>query len=846
VPSEPEHGFVGRSRELLTAERLLAGERYVVFQGDGGEGKTTLAAELARWLVFTRRFRRGAFARLDQDGDARKVLYAIGEQLVPGYLSRAAQNPAHARQLVERALAEQATVIVLDNMESVLAPAPGSEAHLAFEPETLKGIMGLCQALAKHGETRLIFTSREPLPEPFSRNLVKVDRLDRPDAIRLVGRVLGEGKLMPDAADPGESEQEIEKLVDAVGCHARSLVLLAGEVVASGVRRATEKLQELMASLEAKYPGERERSLLASVELSLCRLPAGTRRKIRPLGVFQGGGSLGAIGMALGLGAQECVALARELVGVGLAELLEFGYLRLDPALAPVLLGEMSAEEREAARAAWAQAMAAMVDFLYQQRAKDANLAGNLALLELPNLLAALEYLREIAAPERVVGLATRLEALIAPLGRPKALARVVDIRAEAAHRLGAWGHARFEAERAAIERLLEQGRNGEAVDAARSLLDRARAAGENAYDEADYDCAMVQITLGRALQMSGGAEEAVAHLDVARQRLQSLGETSMADAALTEKGDCLRDLGRYDDAAKAYEEAVEKAAERDNPRSVAVNKNQLATVRRHQKRYPEALRLYDEVLHIFKQLGEPASVATVWHQIGIVHQQAGQHEAAEKAYQESLKLEVQRANRSGEASTLNQLGNLYSLMGRREEAVHFYRQAAEVYVDLRDLRGEGFARYNIANQLIALKRSDEARQELLRAIECDKPFGHAAEPWKTFAILRNLERAVGNEPAARKARDQAMQAYLAYRRAGGENRTPAGELCALVASQPDAARGALAELGPSPDLPADLRALIPLLEAVLAGSRDPALAEDPNLNYADAAELLLLIESLS
>jgi len=106
-------------------------------------------------------------------------------------------------------------VIVLDNMESVLAPAPGSEAHLAFEPETLKGIMGLCQALAKHGETRLIFTSREPAARAVLPNLVKVDRLDRPDAIRLVGRVLGEGKLMPDAADPGESEQEIEKLVDA-------------------------------------------------------------------------------------------------------------------------------------------------------------------------------------------------------------------------------------------------------------------------------------------------------------------------------------------------------------------------------------------------------------------------------------------------------------------------------------------------------------------------------------------------------------------------------------------------------------------------------------------------------
>jgi tetratricopeptide (TPR) repeat protein len=848
VPAEPEHGFVGRSRELLAAERLLAGERYVVFQGDGGEGKTTLAAELARWLVFTRRFRRGAFARLDQDGDARKVLYAIGDQLVPNYLSRAAQSAAQARQLVERALAEQATVIVLDNMESVLAPAPGSEAQLAFEPETLKGIVELCQALAKQGETRLIFTSREPLPEPFSRNLVKVDRLDRPDAIRLVGGVLGEGNLMPHAADPGESEQEIEKLVDAVGCHARSVVLLAGEVVASGVRRATEKLHELMASLEAKHPGERERSLLASVELSLRRLPAETRRKIRPLGVFQGGGSLPAIAMALGLDTErdEEIALARDLVGVGLAEQLEFGYLRLDPALAPALLAGMSAEEREAARVAWAEAIAAMVGFLRQQLSKDANLALNLALLELPNLLAALDYVRETAAPERMVDLATSLEALIAPLARPKALARVVEIRTEAAQRLGAWGNARFEAEAAAIERLIDQGGHNEAVGAARLLIEKAQAAGENASDEAAFRLAVAHFLLGRTLKRGGGAEEAVAHLDVARLRFQSLGKTRMANVALVDKADCLRALGHYEEAAEAYAESIQKAEEIRDPRQVAVNKNQLATVRRHQKRYPEALRLYGEVLHIFKQLGEPAAVATVWHQIGRVHEHAHQYDAAEKAYQESLKLEVQRANRSGEAITLLQFGNLYSRMGRPEEAVRFYRQAAEVFVELKDLANEGRTRNNIAFQLIVLKRYDEARQELLRAIECKKPFGHVAEPWTTFDILGDLERAVGNEPEAREARSQAMQAYLAYRRAGGESQTPGGQLCAHAARQPDAARVQLAELRQRPTLPAYLKALIPLLEAVLAGSRDPALAQDPSLDYADAAELLLLIESLS
>ena len=71
MPETPPHSFVGRSRELLAAERLLLGrfrtasDRFVVLRGEGGEGKTALACELARWLVASRRFRRAAFASLE-------------------------------------------------------------------------------------------------------------------------------------------------------------------------------------------------------------------------------------------------------------------------------------------------------------------------------------------------------------------------------------------------------------------------------------------------------------------------------------------------------------------------------------------------------------------------------------------------------------------------------------------------------------------------------------------------------------------------------------------------------------------------------------------------------------
>jgi hypothetical protein len=111
------------------------------------------------------------------------------------------------------------------------------------------------------------------------------------------------------------------------------------------------------------------------------------------------------------------------------------------------------------------------------------------------------------------------------------------------------------------------------------------------------------------------------------------------------------------------------------------------------------------------------------------------------------------------------------------------------------------------------------------------------AEPWKTFDTLSNLERAVGNEPAAQKARAQAVAAYLAYRRDGG---APQNELGELIARDP---AGLLAALRQAPDLPPDLRALITPLQAILGGSRDTKFADDPDLNYADAAELLLMME---
>lgn len=795
LPDEPPHQFLGRSRDLLKAERILARKRYLVVQGSGGEGKTTFAAELARWLVATRQFARAAFTSVEQVTEARQVLFSIGSQLVPNFETRVGTDDKLGRQLLERALLEHATALVIDNVESILA---GQEA--------LGAILELCGALGEAGQTRLIFTSREALPAPFSENVLWIGRLDRESAIRLVGN------LLPGAPESPATEEDLKKLVDAVGGHARSLVLIAREVGVAGVRHATENLCEVMRAIEAKHPGERENSLLASAELSLRRLPAEIRQAIRPLSVFHGGGSLISICLALRLDPGRVREVVRALAGVGLAEYIEPGYIRFDPAL---IGGYLAPDQREAATNAWAKALKSEVQLLLHHKSKDPTLAHNLALLELPNFLAALERLARDESPELVVNLATGLEEIISRLNRPRVLARVVGIRTAVAVRLAEWSHALFEAERASIGRLIDQSRSAEAVRAAQALHGKAEAAGEAAYEGAANDGAMAQFTLGRALCLSGDAKAALPHLEKVRQSFEQLNHTDMVGGALGHVADCLKELGRYEEAADAYEQAIRIAEERQDPRSVAVCKGQLAAVRCLQEDYPEALRLYAEAGEVFELLNEPDTVAVVWHWTGWVHEVAGDYEAAEQCYQKSLSIRVRNGDRHGQAFAIGQLGILYSHMRRPEDAVRLQRQAAEACAGNGDLRFEGHLRSGIARELVKLGRFDEARLEVERGIECDKPFGHVAHPWVTFKVLWDLERAVGDHPAASAALEQAIAAYLAYRSEGGAPEIDAAKLAAvvkMVKEAPAAARAAL---------------------------------DDPDLPYREAAEIMLALRNV-
>ena len=584
------------------------------------------------------------------------------------------------------------------------------------------------------------------------------------------------------------------------------------------------------------------------------------RALVNRLAVFYGGGHLVNMATVMGIETDQVGAVAARLIEVGMAEAQEYNYLRLDPALPAYLRLGQTPEQLAAWEVTWAGAMGQLVDFLYQQQFKDSKLAYRLTLLELPNLMALLAVLdRRVAADptaaERVADTAGKIEQLLANLNRPQALARAVALRERAAAVMPDWGKARFEHERLAIERLLGQGQLQAAYDQAQALLAKAQAVGPGAYGGADYDLAMAHWLLGRVLKTGGQAAPALELLVEAQRLFEALGERGeqMASVTLTEQADCLRALGRLEDAAEKYGERIKRGEKLEDFRGVAVGKGQLATVLRDQGKYGEAIALYQEARTLFEQQHEPQSVAVVWHQIGMVHRKAGQYDQAEAAYRQSLQIKIESGltDSNGPASTLTELGNLYDdHLNRPEEAVTFYRQAADIHVALGDLRYEGVARNNIADTLQKLQRYDEARTEILRAIECQRQFGHVALPWTSFDILHKIETATGSPGAAQAAWRQARETYLAYRRQGGYAQYPGGKLVdqvlGLIAQQQ------ADEIGPlfdrrmnDPNAPDFLKRLIPNLVTILKGSRDVTLADDMALDYDDAAEILFLIERL-
>ena len=428
------------------------------------------------------------------------------------------------------------------------------------------------------------------------------------------------------------------------------------------------------------------------------------------------------------------------------------------------------------------------------------------------------------------------------------------------------WSRAAFLKMEKQIEALLYSKEFAAAVDLSEALQRKCVREGDTVYLEAPQDIAKAYLILGRVLKHYGSPHLALQPLSESQRRYAILStggspeSTSFLIETTAAQGDCLRDLGRLKEAATAYEQAIHYGSKsqistdkQERNRTywhIAGNMVELAATYVQMGHYSDALVEYQEAFTIIQKLSDHEMMASVLHQMGIVYMELDQLGQAETVFAEAWNLSEDIGDRARSADTLTELGNLWNIQGGLKEAAGFYHQAILAYVQLGYVPEEGAVRSNMADVLIEQGKFTEAQVELERAIECEQAQGHAAEPWKTWNIVRRLHNKMANKEAESDAYNHAISSYTAYRQAGGSSQSAWAPICTLVldaikSKNYGKAENVLNKLLTRQDLLESDQLCIRTLKEIIGGNHSPTLADNIQLNYLDAAELKLLFESI-
>jgi hypothetical protein len=387
LPQRPDAGFFGRDETLLALDRAFDRQRIVLLHAYAGSGKTTTAAEFARWYSETGGIEGPVlFTSFEQHLPLERVLDQIGQAFAKALegagVNWSARSDAERREIALQVLNQVPVLWIWDNVEPVAGFPKGTESK--WTPEEQRDLADFLRA-ARETKAKFLFTSRRDergwLGDLPAR--VHLPPMRFPERLELA-RGLAEkaNRRLTDVAD-------WRPLLDFTQGNPLTITVLVGQALRDGLR-TRKQIEEFVRRLragEAAFADEaaegRTRSLAASLNYGFEHaFGEAERTQLALLRLFQGFVDVGALRLmgapeaewslaeVRGLTREEGIRLLDRAAEVGLLAAHGGGYYSIHPALPWFfrrLFEERDVEARERALRAYVEAMGGLGNYYFRQ-----------------------------------------------------------------------------------------------------------------------------------------------------------------------------------------------------------------------------------------------------------------------------------------------------------------------------------------------------------------------------------------------------------------------------------------------------------------------------------------------
>ncbi|HEX5716067.1 MAG TPA: CHAT domain-containing protein, partial [Thermoanaerobaculia bacterium] len=350
LPPPPDAGFFGRDETLLALDRAFDNASIVLLHAYAGSGKTTTAAEFARWYSLTGGVDGPVlFTTFERYLPLPRVLDRIGQVFGPALENAGihwlALDDSNRRQVALQVLSQIPILWIWDNVEPVAGFPAGTES--AWKTEEQEELLGFLRAL-RQTKAKVLLTSRRDERSWLGDLPVRIQVPPMPmtESLQLV-RALAErhGRRLADVED-------WRPLLAFAQGNPLTLTVLADQALRERLK-TKEQVEAFIARLrsgETDFSDEvnegRSRSLGASLAYGFDQaFSEEERKKLALLHLFQGFVDVDALRImgdpeapwclpeVRGLTREEGIALLDRAAEVGLLTAHGDGYYGIHPAL---------------------------------------------------------------------------------------------------------------------------------------------------------------------------------------------------------------------------------------------------------------------------------------------------------------------------------------------------------------------------------------------------------------------------------------------------------------------------------------------------------------------------------